>query len=65
MDVLATVDIERIGVGERQVIINGDVPDKNVVAAHQMSGPHRRVMQGNILQAYLFAAFKHHQSRAL
>ena len=36
-----------------------------MVAAHQMRGPHRRVAQGDIRQAYLFAPFQHQQAWAL
>ena len=64
MHVLTAVDIQRVGVGERQIVINGQVLDKHLVAAHQMRRPHRRVADGDITDAHLLAAFQHQHARA-
>ena len=62
--VLAAINIQRVGVGKRQIVINGQVLNKHLVAAHQMRGPHRRVADGDVANAYLLAAFQHQHARA-
>ncbi len=61
---LAAVDIQRIGVGQRQIVIDGQILDEYLIAAHQMRGPHRRIADGDITNAHLLAAFQHQHARA-
>ncbi len=58
----AAVDIQRIGVGHRHGVVDGEVIDMHMAAAHQMDRPHRCLHQRKAGQRHLLTIFKHNQA---